>query len=142
MITVSHLAAVFVAALVYCVVCVLKPHRRCSRCKGTPGRSKRYLGIAGPVGKCRRCNGRKKHPRRFAKWVHWVIWAGVVDPIRQRNHDRGSGQKFAEAPARRSYAPPGAHYAARLRAAQRADRLRQLQARLQARTAPRAWQFA
>ena len=143
MITLPHIAAAFLVALVYAVICLVKPHRRCWRCRNTPGKSHKYLlGTAGPMVKCTKCGGRKKHPRRFSKQVHWFVWSAVIDPIRERRHDRGSGQRFAWAPAAPGQTPLGAHYAARLRAAQRADRLRQFQARLSARTAPRAWSFA
>jgi hypothetical protein len=146
MITLPHLAALFIILLAYAVLCVLKPQRKCGRCKATPGRSQRFAGVAGKVGKCKRCNGHKKHPRRFAPLVHWFIWSAIVDPIR----DRHSGQQFSYAPSspsprhaqRQAFAPPGANYAARLRAAQRADRLQRFQTRLQARTAPRSWAFA
>lgn len=145
MITLPHIAAVFVAALVYCVVCIVKPHRKCSRCKDTPGKSKRFLGIAGPSVQCRRCRGRRKHPRRGSGLVHWFIWSAIVDPLRERKHNRENGQQFSWTPPRTAYAastPAGSHYAARLRAAQRADRLQRFQTRLQARTAPRSWAFA
>jgi hypothetical protein len=148
MITLPHLAALFIIMLAYAVLCVLKPQRKCGRCKATPGRSQRFAGVAGAVGKCKRCNGHKKHPRRFAPLVHWFLWNAVIDPWR----DRHSGQQFSYTPAharrdtssrtRAAFAPPGDHYAARLRAAQRADRLQRFQARLQARTAPRSWAFA
>jgi hypothetical protein len=145
MITLPHLVALFVIGLAYCVLCLVKPMRKCQRCKTTPGRSARYAGVAGPVGKCRKCRGDKKHRRFAASLVHWFIWAAIVDPIREHRDNRGSGQQFSYAPPRTTYAastPAGSHYAARLRAAQRADRLRAFQTRLQARTAPRSWAFA
>lgn len=141
MITTPHVVAAIIAAAVYVVVCVVKPHRKCSRCKDTPGRSKRFAGVAGPEVKCKRCGGRREHPRRFAGAVHWFIWAAIVDPLRERRDKRDSGQSFSYEPPTYSRAARGLD-AGRLRAARRAERLLAFQARLQARTAPRAWQFA
>lgn len=142
MLTAGHVVVALIAAAVYLVVCIVKPHTKCWRCRKSPGRSPRYLGIAGPMVVCRKCHGHKKHPRRFSRSVHWFIWAAIVDPIRERrDNNRGSGQQF-------SYTPPSprraarSHDAGRLRAARRAERLMAFQARLQARTAPRAWAFA
>jgi hypothetical protein len=137
MLTPTHVLIPLIAVVVYIVVCVVKAEKRCGRCKGTPGRSRRYV-VAGPVVKCRKCSGHKKHPRFGATFVHWFIWSAIVDPLRERRDRHDSGPRFSYAPA---YRPAGLN-AGQLRAAQRAERLLAFQARLQARTAHRAWQFA
>jgi hypothetical protein len=139
MITGPHIIAVIVIAFIYALVCLVAPHKRCGRCKGKR-RSARYV-VAGPQGKCRKCRGNGKHPRFGARGVHWFVWSAIVDPLRERREDRGEPrQQFTARPA----APYGSprHAAARQRAARRAERLIALQTRLQARAAPRAWQYA
>lgn len=86
--TVVHLILIAVcAAFAYGLLALLKPSRKCGRCKATPRRSKRYLGLVGPMGKCRRCNGKLRHHRRGARYVHRFAWL-VVNSIRERRLER------------------------------------------------------
>jgi hypothetical protein len=87
-----HLTLIALAALVaYCLLALVKPTRKCGRCKGAPRRSKRWLGLFGPMGKCRRCKGKRRHPRRGAQLVHRFAWL-VISDIRERRHERLKGQ--------------------------------------------------
>jgi predicted amidophosphoribosyltransferase len=68
----------------YCALALVKPHRKCSRCKGSPRRSKRWLGLFGPMGVCRRCGGQRRHQRRGARVIHSYFWLAIGHPIRER----------------------------------------------------------
>lgn len=83
------LAAAVLAA--YGGVCLVKPYRRCGRCRGSPRRSRRYLGAWGPMGKCRRCRGQMRHQRLGARVVHRYFWLAVGEPLRERRRKRLEG---------------------------------------------------
>lgn len=80
------------ALAAYSVLALVKPHRKCGRCKGSPRRSKRWLGLWGPMGLCRRCNGRLRHQRRGARLVHSWFWIAIGNPVSERRRKRLEGQ--------------------------------------------------
>lgn len=132
MITAHHILAAFVVVLAYCGLALVKPQRKCGRCKGSR-RSQRYAGVAGPQGKCRRCSGNGRHPRRGATAVHWFAWSVVVERLVQRRAERREdrGQQFSAVP--RTASRTARQHAARVRSAQqRADRLIAYRTRLRA----------
>jgi len=78
---------------VYAVVALVKPYRKCGRCKGSPRRSRRWLGIWGPMGLCRRCKGQRRHQRRGARLIHSYFWIAIGNPVHERRMKRLEGQK-------------------------------------------------
>lgn len=89
---IAHLIlGVLALAPAYVLLALVKPSRKCGRCKDTPRRSRRWLGLVGPMGKCRRCRGKLRHHRRGARTIHRFAWL-VISEIRNRRHERPEGQ--------------------------------------------------
>jgi hypothetical protein len=77
----------FALGLGYCALCLVRPTRRCGRCRGTR-RAKRRLGLLGKTAQCRKCRGRGKHKRLGATAVHRFAWSVLLGPLMEQRHER------------------------------------------------------